>query len=1014
MSQKETIESIQHRILNCENYCESSVTEYKVKPHNTKENLGEFLKDIISLLNCVKRPEEDRYLIYGIDDKRQRVGYVDHLDDAKFQDLFGQYIEPMPFVEFHEFNGENFSENLQGKKIACFYIPSSNAGRVYEIKKKVTPKGNNQSSKLRSIEAGSGFTRHGSQVVPIMEMDRNSIRSYRSIEHLLKLDQKLDRNGIPISYVAAILGGWNEDNQVDIERIEKLTGLEYKKWVAAIIGYSQSISHVYSEKNGVWTVSQRSKLLRGYNKFMSNDLLELLKLVFDDVFYINADAIVAGARYSSEIQRGIAEFLAIIGNDQETYDSSRKEDVDLFISGCQSEILASKNLSSIEIESNVFELLSEASPQSFLDNVSKNLNDEDSYLVRYIRKQYGFTDNQNLQISGIFAAICVAAREESLFFRAIKILQKLSKFSNVADVSIINLLSPESSQAAVTIGMVKTAAEMLLKNNQWDTLVKLLPYVYAPILLRSCEYRKPNFPNLKINQAIIYKNYVSIAVEGARGDGDRIVSLVKQIRAIDSVGCIPKFMDVVNECINLIPEDECLRVCEELDNYLAVCDEKSDSYAPIKNVTDRIRERDPFLELNKLFDSDYIDSVKEKIQLVIDRILQDKGESGLCEIATRLPHHQAEIGVHIAESEMSRSVCENFIYAELKEDSELSNLIRGFVRRSFEIKGASYLSIPVERSFKCNISAIFFSFLPCEKQVWEAVEKTLGDDAEYYWKIADRCLDFTSTDDITYVLNKYLCHDRVSEAIKYAYRSIRQNFRIDPILVFKCVKSCPQSIGVYNFSRQLTELFYYLSQSSVPADDLIAEEIRLYNYLNATYESKNYLTIHRKMAADPHFFLNLAKKVILLNQENSLEFPKFSKIISDCMLLPGFEGDSFNAEKFDLWILVFSREIVDSGNEERLWGILGEWFYCCPCDESGFFINLKVAKFLDENALVLKGYFRGAFNSNRNVLKLNCGGRVEYFEVADELNKRARSAGEKGFPELATTLFEMAKIAGRL
>ena len=154
----------------------------------------------------------------------------------------------MPFVEFHEFDGENFPENLQGKKIACFYIPSSNAGRVYEIKKKVTPKGNNQSSKLRSIEAGSGFTRHGSQVVPIRETHRNSIRNYRSIDYLFEHDQKLDRNEIPISYMAAILGGWNGDNEVDIERIEKLTGLEYKKWVATIIGYSQSMSHVYSKK----------------------------------------------------------------------------------------------------------------------------------------------------------------------------------------------------------------------------------------------------------------------------------------------------------------------------------------------------------------------------------------------------------------------------------------------------------------------------------------------------------------------------------------------------------------------------------------------------------------------------------------------------------------------------------------------------------------------------------------------------------------------------------------------
>ena len=55
-------------LRNAKGFNENSVVDYKVEPHS-KDYDTELFKDILALANSYERPNEDRWLIYGVDEK---------------------------------------------------------------------------------------------------------------------------------------------------------------------------------------------------------------------------------------------------------------------------------------------------------------------------------------------------------------------------------------------------------------------------------------------------------------------------------------------------------------------------------------------------------------------------------------------------------------------------------------------------------------------------------------------------------------------------------------------------------------------------------------------------------------------------------------------------------------------------------------------------------------------------------------------------------------------------------
>jgi hypothetical protein len=120
---KDIITRLGEIINSCSTTNETPVLEYKLQPHN-KNYPCEFFKDILGLLNSVQRPDEDRFLIYGVENtQRKALGYPfgEALDDANYQEFFSK-ISPHPHIEFYNVDASEFIDVEPDKKqFACFY-----------------------------------------------------------------------------------------------------------------------------------------------------------------------------------------------------------------------------------------------------------------------------------------------------------------------------------------------------------------------------------------------------------------------------------------------------------------------------------------------------------------------------------------------------------------------------------------------------------------------------------------------------------------------------------------------------------------------------------------------------------------------------------------------------------------------------------------------------------------------------------------------------------------------------
>ena len=168
---------------NAELINENSVIDYKVEPYS-KDKDCELFKDVLAMANSCDRPGEDRWIIFGVENRTRRPIGVDAadpnlLDDSAFQQKL-QKIEPHLVIELVEVPAEKVLDtNAENKKFVAFYIPSSNVGEVYELSSPVKNKVPNSRGELTRYEAGTSFIRIGSSTNPLREKDRIRIRSLK-------------------------------------------------------------------------------------------------------------------------------------------------------------------------------------------------------------------------------------------------------------------------------------------------------------------------------------------------------------------------------------------------------------------------------------------------------------------------------------------------------------------------------------------------------------------------------------------------------------------------------------------------------------------------------------------------------------------------------------------------------------------------------------------------------------------------------------------------------------------
>ena len=78
---------------------ENSKLDYKSIEYTT-EKKGDLIKDILAMLNSLEAYNENKFIIFGINDNKEIIGLEKNMfDDAHYQNIIDEYINPRPKIE---------------------------------------------------------------------------------------------------------------------------------------------------------------------------------------------------------------------------------------------------------------------------------------------------------------------------------------------------------------------------------------------------------------------------------------------------------------------------------------------------------------------------------------------------------------------------------------------------------------------------------------------------------------------------------------------------------------------------------------------------------------------------------------------------------------------------------------------------------------------------------------------------------------------------------------------------
>lgn len=1029
-------------VLSCGEINESSVLEYKLKPHDTTKHECEFFKDIISLLNSADRPDEDRFLLYGVEDKqRLALGYDfgTSLDEADYQNLFDK-ITPRPTIEFHAIDASQILDKFEPDKMqfACFYIPAINFGKIYELKISVCDADFSNKKKYRRYEAGVSFTREGSRVRPLVQADRDRMRATKlqpSLETVDGLPPSFDSNGLSTFALAAILGSWDEGNANDRDAIEMASGKSYDDWVSPLREQAFADPRNFLLNGKTWTIIQRETLLSHYGNNISPALIDNLKPTIagilcstDAKFDLDPNERFAAAIYgkgpvfSQHLRKGLAGFLAIAGTESADLPKCSSAYIDGLIFDLESRVLLADDWKVLASASEILPLFSEASPDSYLILVERAL-ENGSGLSEYLSQEEGSFIGRRYG-SGLFLGIQYAARVAEHFARSMSLLLKLHQLSPLAGLAIEKILLPWLPQTTASVSARSSMGANLIEADCWESLLNLLPNVTtAGSRIPQPTYLATEYlpDNVSLSEFwAVSRAYVEAAIEGSHGSLERSRDLIRNFHSIIGAECIGKFMKQMEKTCSNLSDMDSFKLWGDLKNYVSGCEKYSDaawvpndeSLGVISATLETIRPVGSFFDALYLFAYDDFEltdgadwqkgekELQEARVQALERIYEERSWQGIADLVSDCVN-KAIIGACCAKASFEIDVREA-MFAHLAELGGIGQVAEAFACESYVIHGDINLAIPESSNWPMARSIAFFVSLPCKKAVWEVAERVLGNKSSSYWQKARSCRMVDTAEEANHVLSKYNEAGRCADSILLAHTCIENELAIDHKLLLESLDKYSPGNGNGFETHFIMEVCKYV-EGKLPSIDLAWQEFRIFPLLGR--ERKN-IYLFKLMSLEPEFFisiLSLAYRSKKSEPQDEKAMENAARRAHDVLWqwreVPGQTPSGLDEARFGLWVKEAMELAKDVELADIAESIVGQCLFHAPQDPGGLFINRTVADCLNHSAHMLNGYSCEAVNS-RSPISIDGTGAVHY-AAAQEYTKRAEQLENIGLLDFA-------------
>ena len=204
-----------------------------------------------------------------------------------------------------------------------------------------------------------------------------------------------------------------------------------------------------------------------------------------------------------------------------------------------------------------------------------------------------------------------------------------------------------------------------------------------------------------------------------------------------------------------------------------------------------------------------------------------------------------------------------------------------------------------------------------------------------------------------------------------------------------------------------------MQRGDIHNEDLIRIEWKYLDFLKSS-DGYSPVTIWKEMANNPDFFMKILKQYRGdpdNKTEDSIEAAKKSfSVLYHWKSVPGLQDNgTIDVEKLDNWIEAVKIEASKCGLLRLAQEEFGKVSFYSPQDPDGFFINRRIAYYLQNETAegVRVGYSVEAFNS-RGAHWVDPTGKPE-FDLEEKYNNMANAADEEGMFRFANTLREIAQ-----
>lgn len=1021
---------------------EGACFDYKEYPY-IKNDDHKFVKDVDAMLNSIEGVGKDKFIILGVEDKsKQLKGILKELlrDDNEFQNLLKK-IKPRPFVQtgMVSFNNMDFG---------YVYISKINQDYVYEIAELFKQGATDQNPYKDVLFEGQAFTRYGSVNAVLDDAGRRKLYSLKvQAENTAPIRPTQSKNRSKEELVFAFLGSWNEKYSGDIGIVEQITGKDYKTSQELIKDEMINNSESFSYMRDIWNChSHKNLLLSISNKLFDEDIdmiFSVANSILDSIDNYAKDAQEAvfpepinyfsNSKYSAEIIKGVFETIAILGNNESSFSNCTKNHISNQIWEIERRTFNCSNARSYYILSEYFQYLGEAQPKVFLNEIDNLIKEKSEPFIEFLR-----FENENKHVyKGYYhldRIIRCLAVDERYFASAINIIVQLAQFDSRFIDTAVYILLPWYPQTQASINKRIAIIRSLATTNEeiiWGILMKLMPgETTSSISLEKPEFMEElELPEKTSNADYIKASleYLNVAISLLANSVQRIVEIVDVISHVS--------FDIQNQIVEAIientidlslPEKEIVwnRIRELVQEHRRFSNADwalpADRLEALENAMAVIIPNANYLEVIRLFRKDQFslfddfENYEEETQKLRDKqiaavntIYKEKGLSGLNDLNSQVENHSL-LGDCVA---------------KVATDEDITLLLKG--KSAFNIESLLYGTInglktehlfELIESFSDDSKAEILSNLPLSKECVSKIQTLEEKSQDHFWRIT--CGHYSSNIDASALeiavnrLNKCGRANISLNILLLAEHAKKEN--VSDQLVIDSLDSYDGSddkllVGRYT----IQELIKRLQSGDNQNEDLIRIEWKYLDFLNSS-DGYSPVTIWKEMANNPEFFMKILKQYKGdpdNKTEEAIESAKKSfRVLNHWKSIPGLQDNGMiDVEKLDNWIETVKTEASKCGLLRLAQEEFGKVSFYSPQDPDGFFINRRIAYYLQSETAegVRAGYSVEAFNS-RGAHWVDPTGKPE-FELEEKYNNMANAADDEGMFRFANTLREIAQ-----